>query len=106
LRLPVLAGALTPTEIAQAWQLGAAAIKVFPVKEAGGVSYIKAVHAPLPDIPLVPTGGVSLSEVDSYFSAGAVAVAVGSPILSDSITGGNLAAMSDRASTFIRATQR
>src|SRR6266540_1575696 len=55
----VLPGALTPTEIVRAWRAGADFVKVFPCSAVGGPAYIKAVRAPLPDIPLVPTGGVT-----------------------------------------------
>jgi 2-dehydro-3-deoxyphosphogluconate aldolase/(4S)-4-hydroxy-2-oxoglutarate aldolase len=58
--VPILPGALTPTEVVTAWQAGADAVKVFPCGAVGGASYIKALKAPLPQIELVPTGGVSL----------------------------------------------
>jgi 2-dehydro-3-deoxyphosphogluconate aldolase/(4S)-4-hydroxy-2-oxoglutarate aldolase len=57
--LPVVPGALTPTEVAAAWAAGATAVKVFPVSAVGGPAYVKAVRAPLPEVPLVPTGGVA-----------------------------------------------
>ncbi|WP_020670743.1 bifunctional 4-hydroxy-2-oxoglutarate aldolase/2-dehydro-3-deoxy-phosphogluconate aldolase [Amycolatopsis nigrescens] len=104
LGLPVLAGALTPTEIEHAWRLGATAVKVFPAAEAGGVAYLKAVRAPLPDVPLVPTGGVALSDVDDYLAAGAVAVAAATPLLGDALTGGSLDELAERAAAFVEAT--
>jgi 2-dehydro-3-deoxyphosphogluconate aldolase/(4S)-4-hydroxy-2-oxoglutarate aldolase len=81
LGLQVLAGALTPTEIDAAWSLGAAAVKVFPAS-AFGPGYIREVRAPMPEIPLVPTGGVTPELVGPYAAAGAVAVAVGSALVS------------------------
>jgi 2-dehydro-3-deoxyphosphogluconate aldolase/(4S)-4-hydroxy-2-oxoglutarate aldolase len=73
----VLPGALTPNEIVQAWRFGADFVKVFPCGTAGGPQYLKAIKAPLPDIRLVPTGGVTIETVAAYFSAGASAVGVG-----------------------------
>lgn len=73
---PVVPGALTPTEILTAWQAGADMVKVFPAS-LGGPSYVKAVLAPLPQIRLVPTGGVSADNAAEYLNAGAVAVGVG-----------------------------
>ena len=73
----VLPGALTPTEVVQAWRAGADFVKVFPCSAVGGASYIKALRAPLPQIRLVPTGGVTLGTVGEFFAAGASAVGVG-----------------------------
>jgi 2-dehydro-3-deoxyphosphogluconate aldolase / (4S)-4-hydroxy-2-oxoglutarate aldolase len=75
--LPVLPGALTPTEVVQAWRAGADFVKVFPCSAVGGASYLKALKAPLPHIALVPTGGVTLETIGAYFAAGASAVGVG-----------------------------
>lgn len=75
--VPVLPGALTPTEVVQAWRAGADFVKVFPCSAVGGASYIKALKAPLPHIPLVPTGGVTLETIGAFFAAGASAVGVG-----------------------------
>ena len=75
--LPVMAGCLTPTEIFQTYRLGADVIKIFPGSLAGP-SYIKAVHGPLPEIPMMPTGGVSADNVKDWFAAGAIAVGAGS----------------------------
>ena len=73
----VLPGALTPTEVVRAWRAGADFVKVFPCSALGGPAYIKALKAPLPDIPLVPTGGVTIDTVAAFFAAGASAVGVG-----------------------------
>ena len=75
--VPVLPGALTPTEVVHAWRAGADFVKVFPCSAVGGASYIKALKAPLPHIPLVPTGGVTLETIGAFFAAGASAVGVG-----------------------------
>lgn len=73
----VMAGALTPTEIMAAWEAGADFVKVFPCGQVGGAKYIKALKGPFPQIPFVPTGGVSLSTAAEFIEAGAVALGVG-----------------------------
>jgi 2-dehydro-3-deoxyphosphogluconate aldolase / (4S)-4-hydroxy-2-oxoglutarate aldolase len=80
LGVPVLPGAFTPTEILTAWRAGAAMVKVFPIS-VGGTAYIQALRGPLPDIPLVPTGGVDLGNANAYLAAGATAIGMGSPLL-------------------------
>ncbi|AFZ16404.1 bifunctional 4-hydroxy-2-oxoglutarate aldolase/2-dehydro-3-deoxy-phosphogluconate aldolase [Allocoleopsis franciscana] len=72
--VPIVPGALTPTEIVTAWEAGASCIKVFPIQAAGGASYIKALQGPLGHIPLIPTGGVSLENAQEFLNAGAIAV--------------------------------
>jgi 2-dehydro-3-deoxyphosphogluconate aldolase/(4S)-4-hydroxy-2-oxoglutarate aldolase len=80
--LGVLCGALTPTEIFSAYAAGADAVKVFPASSMGA-SYFKQVAAPLPDIPLLAVGGVSVDNALDYLAAGAIAVAAGSALVSD-----------------------
>lgn len=77
----IMAGALTPTEALQAWEAGADMVKIFPVGMVGGPSYIKALKAPLPQILMIPTGGVNLANAKAYFEAGASAIAVGSELV-------------------------
>jgi 2-dehydro-3-deoxyphosphogluconate aldolase / (4S)-4-hydroxy-2-oxoglutarate aldolase len=102
--VPVMPGALTPTEIAAAWGAGATAVKVFPISAVGGPAYLKAVRAPLPEVPLVPTGGVELDDIGAYLAAGAVAVGIGSPLLGDAgDPGGDLDALADRARRAVAA---
>jgi 2-dehydro-3-deoxyphosphogluconate aldolase/(4S)-4-hydroxy-2-oxoglutarate aldolase len=97
-RVPVVPGALTPSEVAAAWAAGATAVKVFPVSAVGGPAYLKAVRAPLPEVPLVPTGGIAVDDIAAYLAAGAAAVGVGSPLLGDAgDPGGDLTALADRA---------
>lgn len=76
----VLPGALTPTEVVEAWKLGADFVKVFPAGALGGPAYVKSLRGPLPQVELVPTGGVSLANVAEYLQAGAAAVGVGSDL--------------------------
>lgn len=73
-------GALTPTEIVEAYTMGADAVKVFPAENLGGAAYLKAVRAPIPHIPLIPTGGVDLNTAKDFLDAGAFALGVGGAI--------------------------
>ncbi|RSM63923.1 aldolase [Actinoplanes sp. ATCC 53533] len=97
LGVPVLVGALTPTEVIAAVELGATAVKLFPVAQLGGPSYLRALRAPFPDVPFVPVGGVTADAVPDYLAAGAVAVGVGSPLTGGSADAGSLAALRQRA---------
>jgi len=76
----VMPGALTPTEIAAAVAAGADLVKVFPVSAVGGASYLRAVKAPMPQVELVPTGGITLSDAAAYLQAGAAAIGAGSDL--------------------------
>ena len=77
----VMPGALTPTEILTAWNAGADFVKVFPVSAMGGANYVKSIKAPLPQIRLIPTGGVSLETAADFIKAGAEAVGVGGELV-------------------------
>jgi len=79
--VPVMPGALTPTEIVTAWNAGADFVKVFPCGAMGGASYIKSLKAPLPQIELVPTGGVTLATAATFIQAGAAAIGVGADLV-------------------------
>src|SRR4051812_14916514 len=79
--IAILPGALTPTEVVRAWTLGADAVKVFPAGAVGGASYLKSLKAPLPQIELVPTGGVSLKTAGDFIRAGAMALGVGADLV-------------------------
>jgi len=78
---PIVAGAYTPTEILTAYENGADMVKVFPCS-VGGPEYIKALKGPLPQVPLVPTGGVEVDNIGSFMKAGASAVGVGGNLVS------------------------
>ncbi len=78
--VPLFSGAFTPTEIATAWDAGASLVKVFPARGLGP-TYIKDVLAPMPELKLMPTGGIDLENIHSYFQAGATAVGVGGNLL-------------------------
>ncbi|MCM1983844.1 bifunctional 4-hydroxy-2-oxoglutarate aldolase/2-dehydro-3-deoxy-phosphogluconate aldolase [Lyngbya confervoides] len=74
--LPMVPGALTPTEIIQAWRAGSSGVKVFPAQSVGGPQYIHHLQGPLGHIPLIPTGGVTQTTARRYLEAGAIAVGV------------------------------
>jgi 2-dehydro-3-deoxyphosphogluconate aldolase/(4S)-4-hydroxy-2-oxoglutarate aldolase len=95
--IPVLAGAYTPTEILTAWRAGAAAVKLFPAS-VGGPSLVRELRGPLPDIPLVPTGGVSAENAPAFLSAGAIAVGVGSWLTGSR----DIAVVRERAAQLVR----
>src|SRR5947207_7197712 len=76
----VFPGALTPTEVVRAWNAGADAVKIFPAGAVGGASYLRALKAPLPQIELIPTGGVSLKTAADFSKAGGVALVVGARV--------------------------
>lgn len=102
----VIPGAFTPTEILTAWECGADFVKVFPA-EFGGPAYIKAVRAPLPQIRLIPVGGVSLETVEDFIRAGCAAVAVGSHLVKKSaIVARNFTELTELARQFVEAVNR
>lgn len=105
--VPVMAGALTPTEVVQAWRAGAAMVKVFPCSAVGGASYIRALKAPLPQIDLVPTGGVSLATVADFILAGSSAVGAGADLVDlEKIRAGEAGALIDKARQYLQAIRR
>lgn len=77
----VLPGALTPTEILAAWKAGADLVKIFPTGHIGGVQYVRALKVPLPQIPLIATGGVNQLTASDFILAGATAIGVGGELL-------------------------
>jgi 2-dehydro-3-deoxyphosphogluconate aldolase/(4S)-4-hydroxy-2-oxoglutarate aldolase len=77
----VIPGAMTPTEILTAWNSGADMVKVFPAAQLGGPEYIRAIRGPLPQILLVPTGGVNLQNAGAFIKAGATALGVGGELV-------------------------
>jgi 2-dehydro-3-deoxyphosphogluconate aldolase/(4S)-4-hydroxy-2-oxoglutarate aldolase len=79
--LPTMAGALTPTEVMRATRLGVDVVKIFPGSLAGP-SYLRSLRGPFPDVPFMPTGGVSASNVSDWLAAGAVAVGAGGELAS------------------------
>lgn len=101
--VPVFAGALTPTEIVNAWEAGADAVKVFPA-EFFGPAYIKSVKAPLPQVDLVPTGGVTPETVGDFLKAGAWATGAGSALVdAKALKARDWATITARAQAFVKA---
>jgi 2-dehydro-3-deoxyphosphogluconate aldolase / (4S)-4-hydroxy-2-oxoglutarate aldolase len=104
-RVPILPGAYTPSEIVRAWRAGAALVKLFPAG-TGGPKYLREVRGPLSDIPLVPTGGVTLENAAEFVRAGAAAVGVGSALTPrDRVEARDWAALGDLAARFVRAVR-
>ncbi|MFF9035537.1 bifunctional 4-hydroxy-2-oxoglutarate aldolase/2-dehydro-3-deoxy-phosphogluconate aldolase [Streptomyces sp. NPDC014892] len=101
--VPVLMGALTPTEIETALARGADAIKLFP-GVLGGPGYLRALRDPFPEVPFVPVGGVDAQAARDYLDRGALAVGVGSPLVGDAADGGDLRRLRDRAAEFRTVT--
>ena len=100
----VILGAMTPTEVLTAWESGADLVKVFPCDSLGGAKYLRALKAPLPQIRLVPTGGVSLDVVDDLIAAGASALGVGSELIDNqSLMTGDFTQITENAKQFLRA---
>jgi 2-dehydro-3-deoxyphosphogluconate aldolase / (4S)-4-hydroxy-2-oxoglutarate aldolase len=100
--LLTMAGALTPTEVFQAYSLGSDVVKVFP-GSLGGPAYIKALKGPFPFIPLMPTGGVSASNVAEWYKAGVVAVGAGSELCpTDLAKSGRFDEITQRAAEFVQ----
>lgn len=103
---PALPGAFTPTEIVQAWRLGASLVKVFPVGSVGP-RYLRDVLGPLTEIPLVPTGGVTLENAADFIRAGARALGLGSDLVSPTaVASGDFASIAERARGFVAAVRR
>jgi 2-dehydro-3-deoxyphosphogluconate aldolase / (4S)-4-hydroxy-2-oxoglutarate aldolase len=99
----VMPGALTPTEVLAAWTAGADVVKVFPCGALGGASYIKSLKAPLPQIEMIPTGGVSMKTAADFIRAGALALGVGADLVdTQAIRDGNGKQVTDRAREYVR----
>jgi 2-dehydro-3-deoxyphosphogluconate aldolase/(4S)-4-hydroxy-2-oxoglutarate aldolase len=91
--VPIMAGALTPTEVMAAIKAQADFVKIFPCSSVGGASYIKALRGPFPNVPFIPTGGVSLTTAGDFLRAGSVALGIGGDLV-------------DSRSLEMRATER
>jgi 2-dehydro-3-deoxyphosphogluconate aldolase/(4S)-4-hydroxy-2-oxoglutarate aldolase len=97
----MMSGAYTPTEILTAWEAGADIVKVFPA-EVGGPPYLKAIKGPLPQVRLMPTGGVNLQTLPQFIAAGACAVGLGSQLVEkDALERGDFARIRDLATQYV-----
>jgi 2-dehydro-3-deoxyphosphogluconate aldolase/(4S)-4-hydroxy-2-oxoglutarate aldolase len=104
--VPVMPGALTPTEVLAAWTAGADVVKVFPCGALGGASYIKSLKAPLPQIEMIPTGGVSVKTAADFIKAGSMALGVGADLAdTQAIRDGNARAVTEKAREYVRLVQ-
>lgn len=100
--VPIMPGALTPTEVISAWTAGADFVKVFPAGSVGGASYIKNLLGPLPQVKIVPTGGVSLKTAADFIKAGAKALGVGTDLVDiKAIRAGEAHLVTERAKQFV-----
>lgn len=98
----VMAGALTPTEVITAWKAGSDFVKIFPCGAVGGAKYIKALKAPLPQIPMVPTGGVNLDTAADFIRAGAEALGIGGELVSAvALASGHLYEITEAARKYV-----
>ncbi|GAB3278858.1 bifunctional 4-hydroxy-2-oxoglutarate aldolase/2-dehydro-3-deoxy-phosphogluconate aldolase [Parasphingorhabdus pacifica] len=97
-------GAFTATEVSSAAKLGASAVKIFPAS-LGGPGYVRELRAPLDDIAMLPTGGISLETARAYLDAGACGVGVGGPLLGDALDGGDRTELSRRAHALLSETR-
>jgi 2-dehydro-3-deoxyphosphogluconate aldolase/(4S)-4-hydroxy-2-oxoglutarate aldolase len=106
-KVPVIAGAMTPTEVHAAWKAGAAMVKVFPCGTVGGPRYIRELRGPFEEIPLVAVGGVSRDNVADYFAAGARAVGVSAALFGKTaLAGEDLAELTANVKDFIKSVPK
>jgi 2-dehydro-3-deoxyphosphogluconate aldolase/(4S)-4-hydroxy-2-oxoglutarate aldolase len=99
-------GAFTPTEVLTAWEAGADIVKIFPA-DVGGPAYLKALRGPLPQIRVMPTGGVDLSTAEAFLAAGACCLGVGSALVDPkSIATGDFARIRDLAAQYVAIVRR
>lgn len=104
--IAVLPGALTPTEVLTAWTAGADVVKVFPCGALGGASYIKSLKAPLPQVEMIPTGGVSVKTAADFIKAGSLALGVGADLVdTKAIREGNAKLVTEKAREYVRIVQ-
>ena len=101
LNVLIMPGSLTPTEVITAWRAGADFVKIFPCGNVGGPAYIKSLKAALPQIPMIPTGGVNLETAAAFLRAGASALGIGGELISKAaLDSGNFAAITESAKQF------
>lgn len=104
--VPAMPGALTPTEVIAAWRAGADMVKIFPVSAVGGAPYLRALRGPLPQVKLLPTGGITAANAAEYLAAGAVAIGVGSELVdTKALAEGRDAEVTERARQLAAAVQ-
>jgi len=98
----MMAGALTPTEVINAWKAGSDFVKIFPCGNMGGARYLKALKAPLPQVPMIPTGGVNLENAGEMIRAGAEALGIGGDLVTASaLAAGDTQPITDVARAYV-----
>jgi 2-dehydro-3-deoxyphosphogluconate aldolase / (4S)-4-hydroxy-2-oxoglutarate aldolase len=98
----VMAGALSPTEVIAAWKAGSDFVKIFPCGSVGGAKYIKALKGPLPQVPMVPTGGINLNTAAEFIQAGSAALGIGGELVSASaLASGKTSEITDAARSYV-----
>jgi 2-dehydro-3-deoxyphosphogluconate aldolase/(4S)-4-hydroxy-2-oxoglutarate aldolase len=98
----IMPGALTPTEVVTAWEAGADIVKIFPADSMGGASYLKALHGPLPQVNLMPTGGVDLKTAAGFLQAGAYALGIGGSLVeAKAVEAGDMARIESLARQYV-----
>jgi 2-dehydro-3-deoxyphosphogluconate aldolase/(4S)-4-hydroxy-2-oxoglutarate aldolase len=106
-KILIMAGALTPTEVITAWNAGSDFVKIFPCGQVGGAKYIKALKGPLPQIPLVPTGGVNLNTAAEFIEAGAAALGIGGELVqAEALKSGKSQVIADNARKFVEIVKQ
>lgn len=101
--VPIVPGTLSPTEIVTAWQAGATCVKVFPISAVGGAAYIKSLQGPLGQIPLIPTGGVTMDNARKFIEAGAIAVGLAGDLFPKQLlSAGDWQAIARRSELLVR----
>ncbi len=102
----MIAGALTPTEVIAAWNAGSDMVKIFPCGNVGGAKYIRALKGPLPQVPMIPTGGVNLDTAAEFIRAGAEALGIGGELISASaLESGKMLEITTLARKFVSIVQ-
>lgn len=102
----IMPGALTPTEVVSAWEAGADVVKIFPA-DLGGPAYLKALRGPLPQIRMMPTGGVDLNTAESFLKAGACCLGIGGSMVEPkAIAAGDFARITDLASQYVAIVKK
>jgi 2-dehydro-3-deoxyphosphogluconate aldolase / (4S)-4-hydroxy-2-oxoglutarate aldolase len=102
----VMPGAFTPTEILAAWEAGADVVKVFPA-DVGGPAYLKAIRGPLPQVRLMPTGGVDLNTAEAFLKAGACCLGLGSSLVEPkAVAAGDFGRLRDLAAQFVEIVRK
>ena len=102
--VPMMPGALTPTEVITAWKAGADMVKIFPASAVGGPKYLKALKGPLPEVKMLPTGGVNAATAGEFIAAGAAALGVGSELVDPAaLAAGDDGVLTERARELVAA---